>query len=278
MIEKMKFCKIAMNNVVYSGVIYKDMIQYIPDSKAQLINDKNFKEYVRIGKFNEISERIEYLPPIFPGKIICVGFNYKMHKEDLPGIATKNPTLTLKAHGSIVGHKHDIMVPDAPEISQDIQYEPELGIVIKMKGFMIKKPEEHILGYTIVNDVTARGVEQEMVQWSASKSLPTFCPVGPFVISADEADPGNMDIVCRINGKEVGKANTGSMIYSAHECVKFVSRFMRLDPFDLICTGAPMTGNLSNRDVIDITIDDIGTLSNRVVFTNSDENTSGEVE
>lgn len=238
----MKFLRFKFDKKIYEGIF--------DDGK---VFDKKTKKEFDITK-------IKFLPPINPRKIICIGFNYKKHKEELKDIATRKPTLTLKSPNSIIGHGEKIILPS---ISSDVQHEAELGIVIGKEGYNIKNPKEHILGYTIVNDVTARDIERDMIQWSASKSFPTFCPIGPFIET--EISPENLEILCKVNNEIRQKNNTNNMIYSPYECVKFVSKFMKLEKNDVIATGTPPgVSRLSNGDIVEITIEQIGKLINFV--------------
>lgn len=236
------------------------LLRFKHDGKAHngILNGNSVIDNKTKQEFN--NDKINFLPPVNPGKIICIGFNYKKHMDELKDIATKEPTITLKAPKSILGHNGTIILP--PE-SNDVQHESELGIVIRKGGYKIKNPKEHILGYTIVNDVTARDIERKMLQWSASKSFPTFCPCGPFIET--EIDPSDLEIACRVNGELRQNARTSQMIYSPEECVKFVSNFMELEKGDLIATGTPPgVGKLNAGDEIEIKIDGIGTLRNSV--------------
>ena len=149
-----------------------------------------------------------------------------------------------------------------PEGMDNVEHEGELGIVIKKPSYRIENPKEHILGYTIVNDITARELEKEMVQWSASKSFPTFCPVGPCIETG--LNPGSIGIRCRVNGILKQDGNTRDMIYNAEECVKFASRFMVLEKGDLISTGTSSTGKLFPGDEIEVEIEGIGRLKNHI--------------
>lgn len=238
----MKILRFKYNGKTYSGLFENNSI----------FDAKTKKEFD--------AEKITFLPPVKPRKIICMGFNYRKHMAELNDIATKEPTITLKAPNTVLGHNETIILP--PE-SNDVEHESELGIVIKKGGYKIKNPEEHILGYTVVNDITARDVERKMVQWSASKSFPTFCPCGPFIET--EISPENLEIMCRVNGEVRQKERTSQMIYSPFECVKFVSTFMALQAGDLISTGTPKgTGRLQEGDVIEIKIEGIGKLKNTV--------------
>ncbi|MBN2014652.1 MAG: fumarylacetoacetate hydrolase family protein [Candidatus Altiarchaeota archaeon] len=205
-------------------------------------------------------EEIIFHPPVYPEKIVCVGFNYRAHMGELKEIATKKPTITLKARNSILAHEQAIILP---KNSNQVEHEAELGIVIKKEGYRIIKPEEHILGYTIVNDVTARDIEKEMIQWSASKSFPTFCPVGPCIET--DVDPSDLQITCKVNGELRQNAKTSLMIYKPEKLVSFVSQFMRLERGDLIATGTvPGVGPLVEGDVVEIEIEDISVLRNYV--------------
>ena len=203
---------------------------------------------------------VRFLSPIQPSKIICIGFNYRRHMDEVSDIATKNPTLTLKSPDTVIGSDEAIILPSE---SARVEHEAELGIVIGKEGYRIRNPGEHILGYTVVNDVTARDLEREMVQWSAGKSFPTFCPTGPCVET--ELDPADVRITCRVNNEVRQDERTRNMIYNPLECVVFVSRFMRLFPGDLIATGTiPGVGLLSGGDVVEVGIEGIGFLRNPV--------------
>ena len=203
-------------------------------------------------------DEVEFLPPTQPTKIACIGFNFMKHRDELKDIATDEPTITLLAANSVTGHNRDILLP---EISKRVDHEAELGVVIGKRGYRIEKPKEHILGYTIVNDVTARDIEHEMVQWSPSKSFPGFCPVGPCINT--ELDARNLRIQCRVNDEVRQDSRTGGMIYSPEECVRFVSKFMILERGDLIATGTvPGIGRLEDGDVVEVEIDGIGVLRN----------------
>jgi 2-keto-4-pentenoate hydratase/2-oxohepta-3-ene-1,7-dioic acid hydratase in catechol pathway len=203
---------------------------------------------------------VSYLPPLYPKKIICVGFNYRAHMTEMPDIATKKPTLTLKSQNTVIGSGEAILLPKK---SKQVEHEAELGIVVGRPGYKIKKPDEHIFGYTIVNDVTARDLEREMTQWSASKSFPTFCPMGPHVDT--DIDPKDLRISCKVNDRVRQDSRTSLMIYNPAKVVEFVSSFMRLERGDLIATGTvPGVGILAAGDIVEITIEGLGVLRNHV--------------
>lgn len=237
----------------------KRSLGIISGNRISEIEGSIFSPGKSTGRVYDLKD-VRFLPPIQPKKIICVGFNYRAHMKELPNIATKKPTLTLKAQNTVIGSGEAIILP---KNSKQVEHEAELGIVIKKGGFRITKPSEHILGYTIVNDVTARDLEHEMTQWSASKSFPTFCPVGPCIDTAVE--PFDLRITCRINNELRQDSRTKFMIYGPLEVVKFVSNFMRLERGDLIASGTvPGVGRLKDNDIVEIEIEKIGVLRNTV--------------
>ncbi len=246
----MKLLRFEVNGKRRIGILEGDRIE---ESSGTIfrIGEKTGKKYT--------PDNVKFLPPVDPGKIVCIGFNYRKHIEELEDIATKNPTLTLKSQNSVVGHEDYIIIPEGMKY---VEHEAELGIVIGRAGYRIENPKKHILGCTVVNDVTARELEREMVQWSASKSFPTFCPVGPWIETKLKTE--DLNIKCRVNGNLIHDSRTSDMIYNAEECVKFASRFMMLERGDLIATGTPGTGKLFDGDVVDIGIEGIGKLRNYV--------------
>lgn len=237
----------------------KERVGILDDDVIEEITGHVFDSGERTGNTYGVEEII-FLPPVYPSKIICVGFNYRAHREELRDIATKKPTLTLKAQNSISAHEQTILLP---ENSNRVEHEAELGIVIGKSGYKIKNPGEYILGYTIVNDVTARDIEKDMIQWSASKSFPSFCPVGPCIET--DLDPGNLEVRCWVNRELRQHSNTSLMIYSPETLVGFISRFMRLERGDLIASGTvPGVGPLCDGDTIEIEIEGVGVLRNYV--------------
>lgn len=247
----MKLCRFKVDNLEKFGILSPGKIKEI---EGNLFNPGS--ETGRV--YTE--EEVEFLPPVEPGKIICIGFNFGKHAKDFKDIATKKPTIALKAPSSLLGHNQNILLPD---ISDRVDHEAELGIIIGKEGYKIENPQEHILGYTIVNDVTARDIQKEMGQWSPSKSFPTFCPMGPHISAG--LDVRNLRIRCWVNKELRQDAKTSEMIYSPDECVRFASKFMKLERGDLISTGTvPRVGKLEDGDVVEIEIEKIGRLRNFV--------------
>lgn len=200
-------------------------------------------------------------PP--PSKIVAVGRNYAEHAAELGNVVPdKEPILFLKAPSSLVLDGGNIVLP--PE-SQRVDYEGELALVI---GRTVKSwPEERWLdalaGVCCANDVTARDLQKKDGQWARAKSFDTFCPVGPEIVAG--LDPSDLAIETRVNGAPRQSSRTSKMVFPPKFLVGYVSRMMTLRPGDLILTGTPAgIGPLSPGDLVEVEIEKIGVLSNRV--------------
>jgi 2-keto-4-pentenoate hydratase/2-oxohepta-3-ene-1,7-dioic acid hydratase in catechol pathway len=205
------------------------------------------------------------MAPVHPHKIVCVGRNYRDHAQELGNEVPAEPLLFLKPPSSIIGPLNDIRLP---EISQRVDFEGELGIIIKKTCRKLRDDQDvhpFIFGYTCVNDVTARDLQKKDGQWTRAKGFDTFCPVGPIV--TDEIDPwAGIKVETLVNGEVRQSGNTRDLIFSLDTVIRYISRVMTLFPFDLICTGTPAgVGPLKKGDVVAVKIEGIGTLSNHVV-------------
>ncbi|MBA2859057.1 2-keto-4-pentenoate hydratase/2-oxohepta-3-ene-1,7-dioic acid hydratase in catechol pathway [Methanococcus maripaludis] len=199
---------------------------------------------------------------IKPSKIVCAGLNYKDHAEELKMKLPKEPVIFLKPTSSIIYNEESIKIPKA---SERVDYEAELAIVIGKTCKSVKKEDakNYIKGFTILNDVTARDLQEKDGQWTRAKSFDTFCPVGPKIVSGIDAN--NLKIQLRVNGKIKQDSNTNNMIFSVEELVEFVSSIMTLYPDDIISTGTPPgIGKLEKGDIVEIEIENIGILKNFV--------------
>jgi len=201
-------------------------------------------------------------PPL-PSKIVAVGRNYREHAKELGHVAPEEePILFLKAPSALLVNGGDIVLP--PE-SARVDYEGELALVI---GQTIKKwPEdrwmEALAGVCCANDITARDLQKKDGQWARAKSFDTFCPIGPEIVAG--LDPSDLAIQTRVNGAVKQSSRTSEMVFSPAFLVAYVSRMMTLLPGDLILTGTPAgIGPLAPGDVVEIEIEKIGTLKNRV--------------
>jgi 2-keto-4-pentenoate hydratase/2-oxohepta-3-ene-1,7-dioic acid hydratase in catechol pathway len=208
-----------------------------------------------------------------PGKIVCVGMNYKGHVREQDGRFPKKPVLFCKATTSLIKNKEDIICP--PEVSE-LDYEVELAAVIgkRAKDISVENIKDYIYGYTIMNDITARDIQKAEGQWFRAKSFDTFAPIGPDIIRAEHIkNPDDLNLRSYVNGELRQNSNTSDMIFGVYELVSFISKFMTLEEGDLVSTGTPagvgvfMTRKtlLQDGDIITCHIEKIGDLANRVI-------------
>jgi ureidoglycolate lyase len=173
-------------------------------------------------------------------KLVCVGLNYSDHAKEAGAAIPSEPVLFLKAISSITGPNDDVMLPKGAEKGD---WEVELGIVIGTKAQYVTVHDalKHVAGYCIVNDVSERNYQLERGgNWSKGKSADTFCPMGPWLVTADEVpDPQALDLVCEVSGKIMQNGSTKNMIFACAHIVSYISHFMTLLPGDIIPTGTP---------------------------------------
>jgi 2-keto-4-pentenoate hydratase/2-oxohepta-3-ene-1,7-dioic acid hydratase in catechol pathway len=204
------------------------------------------------------------LAPVRPSKIVCVGRNYKDHAAELGNEVPKEPLLFLKPPSSLIGSGATIL---RPKTSQRTDYEGELGIVIAKRCHKLSPSEDvrpYILGYTVVNDFTARDLQRKDSQWTRGKGYDTFCPVGPVVTDEIDAWAGIV-VETRVNGKVRQHGNTKDFIFPIDVIIRYAAEFMTLMPGDLIPTGTPEgVGAAVAGDVIEVSIEGIGNLRNPV--------------
>lgn len=211
-------------------------------------------------------ERATLLTP-FPivSKIMCVGRNYAAHVRELNHEMPTEPLIFSKPPSSLLAPGGEIV---RPAISEQVDYEGELGVIIGRRCHQMKEGEsakDYILGYTIVNDVTARDLQVKDGQWTRSKGFDTFCPFGPIVTTELDLSKG-ISVQTRVNGQVKQDGNTRDMMFSVDRIVQHISQFCTLLPGDLIATGTPEgVGPLLNGDVVAVTVEGIGTLVNLVI-------------
>ncbi|MEC0230593.1 fumarylacetoacetate hydrolase family protein [Paenibacillus alba] len=210
-----------------------------------------------------------------PSKIICVGLNYRKHAEETNAAIPQTPILFNKFSNTLTGHGHDIALP---RVSKEVDYEAELVIVIGKQAKYVAKEQalEHVYGYCCVNDLSARDLQMRTSQWLLGKSCDGFSPLGPYLVTADEiGNPNDLKISTTVNGKVRQNSNTSDMIFHCDEIVSYISQHMTLYPGDIILTGTPegvVLGDpvdqrvyLQDGDVVTITIEKLGSLTNRLV-------------
>jgi 2-keto-4-pentenoate hydratase/2-oxohepta-3-ene-1,7-dioic acid hydratase in catechol pathway len=207
-------------------------------------------------------DHIRLLPPVEPGKIICVGRNFAAHAAEHNAQVPDRPLLFLKPPSSIIGPGDELMLP--PQ-SQNVEHEAELALVIGRSGRWIHpdKACDHILGYTAANDVTARDLQQLDGQWTRGKGFDTFCPIGPWIET--DLDPADALITCYVSGQMRQMGSTRDMHFPVTNLVAFISSVMTLNAGDLILTGTPAgVGPLHDGDEVTVEVEGIGELTNPV--------------
>jgi len=208
-------------------------------------------------------DEVKLLPPVLPSKIICVARNYAAHAEEHEAEVPDVPALFFKPPSAVIGSGEEIVLP--PQASR-VEEEAELVVVIGEGGRWIPAEDarEHLLGYTIGNDVTERFYQRQDLLWTRGKGFDTFAPIGPWIET--EFNPADAMITCHINGELRQMASTRDMVFSVEQLVAFASSFMTLNPGDIILTGTPDgVSPLKAGDHVEISIEGIGTLENSVV-------------
>jgi 2-keto-4-pentenoate hydratase/2-oxohepta-3-ene-1,7-dioic acid hydratase in catechol pathway len=218
------------------------------------------------GGLADLPPGARLLPPCVPSKIVCVGRNYAEHAKELGNEVPAEPTIFLKPPSSLVGSGGVIVYP---RLSQRLDYEGELGVVIGRRARNVKSSDaaSYILGYTCVNDVTARDLQRKDGQWTRGKGFDTFCPVGPCVVPRDEVDLTGLRVRTFVNGEKKQDAPISEMMFSVGDIIAYISGFMTLEPGDLIATGTPSgVGPMQSGSQVRIEIDGVGVLENTVAL------------
>ncbi|MNB98523.1 Ureidoglycolate lyase [compost metagenome] len=207
-----------------------------------------------------------------PGKILCVGLNYRKHAEETGSAIPQTPILFSKFSNALAGHLEDVPLP---AVSQQVDYEAELAIVIGRTASNVSKEEapDYVFGYCCANDLSARDLQFRTQQWLLGKTCDKFAPVGPYLVTADEIrEPNALNISCSVNGEVRQSSNTSDMIYHCDEIISYASQHMTLEPGDIILTGTPegvVLGYpqekqvyLQAGDVVTVEIEKLGRLTN----------------
>ena len=264
----MKYCRFEISGRSNYGLIEplagKDTITRTlttpPEQAAGELEDLPSKRIEAIAL-----EEAELLAPVWPSKIVCVGRNYREHAAELGNEIPTEPLIFLKPPSSILASGSSIR---RPRISERTDYEGELGVVIGKLCRKLQADEDvhpYILGYTGVNDFTARDLQNKDDQWTRAKGFDTFCPVGPLV--SKEIDPWvGVRVETRVNGALRQEGNTRDFIFPLEVLIRFISQVMTLLPGDLIATGTPKgVGPEVAGDVNEVGVTGIGTLRNAEV-------------
>jgi 2-keto-4-pentenoate hydratase/2-oxohepta-3-ene-1,7-dioic acid hydratase in catechol pathway len=264
----MRYCRFQLNGEAHYGLVESvagrdAIVRLLLTAPEEADGDM---ESLRTRRIDAIPlEEAALLPPVRPSKIICIGRNYREHAAELGNEVPKEPMIFLKPTSALLSPGGIVR---RPKISERVDYEGELGVVI---GKTCYRPaadadiRQYILGYTCVNEVTARDLQKTDGQWSRAKGFDTFCPVGPLV--SDEIDPwAGISVETRVNGEVRQNGNTRDLIFPLDVVIRYIAQAMTLFPGDLIPSGTPSgVGPIVAGDTVEVTVEGVGTLKNSVV-------------
>ena len=245
----MKICKFQYGDIVSAGVIEGDAVIVFENNRRR---DQTFS----------LSD-VKLLPPAAPSKIVCIGRNYSEHAAELGNEVPSEPLLFLKAPSAIINGGEAIRLPSQ---SQQVEHEGELAVVIGRRCKSIADDDDamqYVLGFTCLNDVTARDLQKKDGQFTRAKSFDTFCPVGPFIETELQLD--QVSLTTRVNGEVRQFGRTWQMVFPVDFLIRYISNMMTLMPGDVIATGTPSgVARLEKGDVCEVEIEGIGILRNPV--------------
>jgi 2-keto-4-pentenoate hydratase/2-oxohepta-3-ene-1,7-dioic acid hydratase in catechol pathway len=256
----MKFCRFISNTA--SSDAAQARYGILDGDGVQEISAPPWTEWIPTQHSRPLAA-VQLLAPVDPRKIVCVGRNYSAHAAELGNDVPKEPMIFLKPSTSIVGPSEPIVLP---KYSKRVEHEAELGLVIGRKCAHLSDQDDalsYILGYTCVNDVTARDLQKTDVQFTRAKGFDTFCPVGSHIET--ELHPDDLLVEALVNGQIRQSGKTSLMVFPPALLVRWISRMMTLEPGDLIATGTPSgVGPLVANDVVEVRVEGIGVLRNPV--------------
>ena len=250
----MKIVRYKDGATIKWGVIEEEMIREM---------EGNPFEHFHLTPKAKRMNGVKLLAPCLPSKIVAVGLNYRDHAEEVKMKLPEEPLLFLKPATSVIGPGEGIVYP---EMSKQVDYEAELAVVIRKvaKAVPEENAADYILGYSCLNDVTARDLQTKDKQWTRAKGFDTFAPIGPWIVTG--IDPHRLEISSYLNGERRQHSNTKNLIFGPYQLVSFISHIMTLLPGDVIATGTPSgIGPMVVGDKIDVIIEGIGRLSNVVI-------------
>ena len=245
---------------------FRDRLQALADGEAKRVNELPLED---VGFDSPLRQ---------PEKIICIGKNYADHAKEMGSEAPALPIIFSKFASSIIGPEEPVLLP---ELSRQVDFEAELVVVIGVQGKSIAREDamKHVFGYCCGNDISARDWQKGKPggQWLLGKTMDSFAPLGPVIVTADEVpDPQDMRVQLRLNGQTMQDASTADMIFPIDRLISHVSNFVTLKPGDLIFTGTPPGVGaartppvfLSDGDKVEVQIESVGCLSNPVMAAN----------
>ena len=256
----MKICRYVPRN---AGSAPSPRYGLMEDENVMEISGMPWGQWARSGNSSRLGD-VRLLAPAEPSKIVCVGRNYAAHAAELGNELPKEPLLFLKPSTSIVGPEEPIVLT---KFSQQVEHEGELALVVGRRCSYLRDSDDalsYLLGYTCLNDVTARDLQKSDVQFTRGKGFDTFCPIGPHIET--ELDPSSLLVETRVNGALRQSGKTSLMIYPVPFLVRWISRMMTLLPGDVIATGTPAgVGPLVAGDTVEVAASGIGVLRNPVL-------------
>lgn len=252
------------------GENHYDISEFIKDIDRDFFENDGISILRKIQEkqLAHVIENPDFASPIYrPGKIVCIGLNYRKHAQESGMDIPEEPVVFFKATSSITGPFDPIIIPRG---SEKTDWEVELAVIIGKKASYISQNEamDYVAGYTIHNDVSERAFQLERGgQWVKGKSCDTFAPLGPYLVTKDEIDdPHNLNLWLKLNGEKLQDGNTADFIFNIPEVISYLSHFMTLEPGDIISTGTPEGVGLGfspprylkNGDVVELGIEGLG--------------------
>ncbi|MEM4310992.1 MAG: fumarylacetoacetate hydrolase family protein [Nitrososphaerales archaeon] len=270
------------DKIIPKGTLEKILKLSFPKNLEQLIESwENYQQkFLDLQGYKDeegilLSDVSKVLPPLLdPPKIICLGLNYYDHAKESNMPIPDEPPIFLKPRTCINGPYDDVIVPP---ITKQVDYEVELAIIIGKKAKRVSEERAlgYVFGYICFNDISARDLQFKDKQWTRGKSLDTFAPIGPWIVTKDELNPDNLTLSCKVNGELRQNSSTKFMIYKSSKIVSWLSQGITLEPGDIIATGTPSGVGafykpepkyLEDGDIVECFVEGIGSLRNRIVF------------
>ncbi len=250
-----KFCRFEAEDKVHYGLVRHE--------RVEMLSSAPWAGGEPTGRVYPLAQ-VRLLAPCQPSKVVCLGRNYREHAAELGNPPPRTPLIFLKPPSAVVGPEEPIVYPS---MSERVDYEGELALVIGRRCHRINPeddPFHYVFGYTCLNDVTARDLQKADGHFARAKGFDSFCPLGPVI--ATDVDASTLIVETYVNGERRQHGRTAEMIFSLDDIMRFVSGVMTLEPGDVIATGTPSgVGPLRVGDVVEVVIEGIGRLRNRVV-------------
>ena len=257
----MKILRFVINRAIKYGVLEGGRVKVMQGTPYSYFGKPGGS--LRLAESTYKLEEVRLLAPCLPSKIVALGLNYRSHAEETKLQIPSVPLIFLKPSTAVIGPEDKIVYP---KVSKRVDYEGELAIVIgrKAKAVDEARAREYILGYTCLNDVSARYEQRDDGQWTRAKSYDTIAPIGPYIET--DTSPNDLKLETYLNGELRQSTRTSDLIFPVDMLVSFISSVMTLLPGDVIATGTPSgIGRMKPGDVVEVKIEGIGTLRNYVV-------------